>query len=312
MFLNVRLIFFIVLTLLVSFCNAQKEDYGLVDLFIYEGLLHVKASDFDFRGVNDGLFWSDNKFNSDRYTPADINSNLNQSVYLTGKITNLDKYNSHNVDSVIAVLREGNTEQINSFTDPIFIGDGDVSMSTFCFIQKKMVGNLKNFSVNQRETIFIKACRRTYVKVSGPAVFSKANGLLILYFRLSDTNQLWLAKIDFVPYNNQQNAFFKALSQKDVYNIRYGDIKTLEQNFSPYFSKQISKQRKRFEMDLREYEITDTMYSFRLFSRWGQITLRGIFLTKDSDDKINISYTPIDKKFMIDLVELAKYNKENW
>jgi hypothetical protein len=65
-------------------------------------------------------------------------------------------------------------------------------------------------------------------------------------------------------------------------------------------------------MDLREYEITDTMYSFRLFSRWGQITLRGIFLTKDSDDKINISYTPIDKKFMIDLVELAKYNKENW
>lgn len=309
MFLNVRLVFCVVLNFFVSHCSAEKEDQGLLDLFVYEGLLHVKASDFDFRSVNDILFWTDNKFNADKYTPFDIQDNLGQRIYLTGQITNLDRYDSHNVDSVIAVLREGIPEQINSFTDLIYRGAGDASMGTFCFLQKKMVGNLKNFNVTQRETIFIKDRKRTYVKISGSAVFEKAHGLLILYFRLSDANQLWLAKIDFIPVNNQENTFLKVLSKEDVSNLRGKNFKTLEQNFSPYFTKQISGQRRRFEKDLAQYDISDTMYSFRLFSRWGQITLRCIFFTRGSNDKLDISYTPINKKFMIDMINREQYNK---
>lgn len=307
---NMRSVFLAILLLYTGYCTAQYPDIGIVDLFIQEGLVKFNLHNSTFKGIREGMYDESDKERFARYGVEEVQYNHNQSIYTTTLLKDLSRYNAGYADSIIELLKSGNTENIHHFTDPLYASGVSADIEAFLSLQKRMIGNLIQLDQPLKQAIFIKARKHTYIKISGMALFAKAAGKLILFFSVSDKNELALAKLDFIPLTNQQNVFVKAIAENDIKNIQDKNFNAFEQNFSPWFARQIARQRKRFEKDLGSYQITDSLYDFRLFYSEGYIELRGVYYTQNTDDKIEISYTLAVKKFLVDLVKKAQYTEQ--
>ena len=137
-----------------STISAQQEDNAVLDIFEHEGLLDLKNR--DMQSYNSTGVLIINKLNTEQYSATEIKKNMNQSVYILEDEKAIANYSTANIDSLIKFLQNGNTAAISLLTDPLYLDTANTSMEAILGMNKRALGNLQDYQVLKRESIFYK------------------------------------------------------------------------------------------------------------------------------------------------------------
>ncbi len=295
--------FVVLLSLLfVGFISKAQEDQPILDLFAQEGLVNLKNLDMEFfapiRAPKFGAL------QADQNTAAGILNNFDHSFYKVETNALFEKMDSSNIDSVLALMETGRFNDINMFIDPLYM-DSMETVRTFFDINKRVVGTLQKYELIEKDILSIESSRQRYAVITYNSAFAKARGILELYFRISKTNKLGLAKMIFTPYSNQGNIFLTALAQKDIQLVSHSDFKSLEERFSPEYVHRIGKRKERLENQLLKYKVSNKLLTYRLFIRIDKIYVVAVFVTDVPNKAISLRYVIEDKNFAIDQISIV-------
>ena len=117
-----------------------------------------------------------------------------------------------------------------------------------------------------------------------------------------------MAKIAFLPYDRQQNIFVKAIAKNDLDFVQGKNYKMLESDFTNEFMANIGKKLDKFEKGLDKYTVSDSLFTFRLFTRNRQLFITAVFYTNKPNELFSMRYVLINKKMMIEQVAIIDQN----
>ncbi|MDB5283902.1 MAG: hypothetical protein JWO06_2977 [Bacteroidota bacterium] len=292
------------------FVSKAQEDRPILDIFAQEGLVDISNLDLEFfTPLNAPAI---HKMGSIENTVAGILNNFDNSFYEHISQGSFSQSATANLDSIIALLKTADIASVNKFSDSLYL-DSLETMKVFMEIGKRIEGNLQAYERVSQELIRIKSSRRCYMIITFKAEFKKAAGVLTLYFRLSNSKVFGLAKMVFLPYDNQQSDFLTSLAQNDLEFLRTKDFKSIEAKFTTAFAEKIGKGKEKLEKKLLKYDVNENLLTYRYFIQRGKVYVVPVFHTSNKTKDISIRYVMEDKKFLIDGISIMdQYDNGKW